>query len=101
MKLDLAQMKAITKGVMDVTEENGAFVFHRLNDAQMGIYQPNTGGWRRSQALASVHLEFETDATMLSFTAVNGWNSTAVRYFYFDLWVDDKIGRASCRERVL
>ena len=91
MKLDLAQMKAITKGVMDVTEENGAFVFHRLNDAQKGIYQPNTGGWRRSQALASVHLDFETDATMLSFTAVNGWNSTAVRYFYFDLWVDDNM----------
>ena len=91
MKLDLAQMKAITKGVMGVTEENGVFVFHRLNDAQMSIYKPNSGGWRRSQALASVHLDLETDAAMLSFTAVNGWNSTAVRYFYFDLWVDDKL----------
>ena len=91
MKLELAQMKAITKGVMEVTEENGAFVFHRLNAAQKSIYKPNTGGWRRSQALASVHLDFETDATMLSFTAVNGWNSTAVRYFYFDLWVDDNL----------
>lgn len=91
MKLDLAQMKAITKGVMDITEENGAFVFHRLNEAQKSIYRPNTGGWRRSQALASVHLDFETDATMLSFTAVNGWNSTGVRYFYFDLWVDGKM----------
>lgn len=91
MKLELAQMKAITKGVMEVTEENGVFVFHRLNGAQMGIYQPNTGGWRRSHALASVHLDFETDATMLSFTAVNGWNSTAVRYFYFDLWVNGRM----------
>ena len=91
MKLDLAQMKAIAKGVMDVTEENGAFVFHRLNKAQMGIYKPNTGGWRRAQALASVHLDLETDADMLSFTAVNGWNSTGVRYFYFDLWVDGKM----------
>ena len=90
MKLDLEQMKAITKGVMDVTEEGGVFVFHRVSEAQMAIYKPNTGGWRRSQALASVHLDFETDATMLSFTAVNGWNSTAVRYFYFDLWVEDK-----------
>lgn len=91
MKLDLTQMKAITKGVMDVTEENGAFVFHRVNDAQMSIYGANTGGWRRSQALASVHLDFETDATMLSFTAVNGWNSTGVRNFYFDLWVNGKM----------
>ena len=91
MNLDLAQMKAITKGVMGLTENNGVFVFRRVSDAQMRIYQPNTGGWRRSQALASVHLDFETDATMLSFTAVNGWNSTGVRYFYFDLWVDDKM----------
>ena len=46
MKLDLAQMKVITKGVMEVTEETGAFVFHRLNDAQMSIYKPNSGGRR-------------------------------------------------------
>ena len=91
MKLDLAQMKVITKGVMEVTEETGAFVFHRLNAAQKSIYKPNTGGWRRSQALASVLLDMETDATELSFEAVNAWNSTAVRNYFFDLWVDDKM----------
>ena len=46
MKLNLEQMKAITKGVMEVTEEQGVFVFHRLSDAQMSIYKPNSGGRR-------------------------------------------------------
>lgn len=54
----------------------------------MAIYKPNTGGWRRSQALASAVLDFETDASAVRLEAVNGWNSTAVRYFYFDLYVD-------------
>ena len=95
MKLDLAQMKSIAKGVMDVTEENGVFTLHRMSQAQRSIYQPNTGGWRRSQSSASVLLDFETDATCLRFEAVNGWNSTAVRNFYFDLWVDDAL---SCHD---
>lgn len=90
MKLTLEQMKAVTKGVVEVTEQDGVFVFHRLNAAQIGIYKPNTGGWRRSQALASVVLDFETDATMLRYEAVNAWNSTAMRSYYFDLWVDER-----------
>jgi len=78
MKLDLLKMKAITKGVMEVTEENGVFVFHRLNDAQMRIYASDVDAWQRCQALASVLLDFETDATELNYEAVNAWNSTAV-----------------------
>lgn len=91
MKLDLEQIRAVTKGVMDVTEENGVFTFHRLNGAQMSVYQPNTGMWRRSQALASVVLDFETDARELKYEAVNAWNSTGVRNYYFDLYVDDQL----------
>lgn len=91
MKLDLSQMKAITKGVMEVREEKGVFSFHRINDAQRSIYEPDTGAWRRSQALASVHLDFETDASCLRFTSVNSWNSTGVRNFFFDLYVDEKL----------
>lgn len=91
MKLNLEQMKAITKGVMDVTEEQGVFVFHRLSDAQMGIYPPNSDEWVRGFSVASVLLDFETDATELNYEAVNAWNSTAVRHYFFDLWVDDKM----------
>lgn len=68
MKLNLEQIKAITKGAVEVTEEDGRFYFFRFTAAQRELY-----GQLRPQynekvlATAGVRLSMETDSDFLAF----------------------------------
>lgn len=70
MKLTFEQIKACAKGVMEVTEENGAAVFHRFSEAQRAVYacSPNEKFSYTVEMSASVTLDFYTDADAICLT---------------------------------
>lgn len=86
MKLNLEQIKAITKGAVEVTEENGCFRFFRFTPAQRELY-----GQLRPQynekvlATAGVRLSLETDAEFIGFDYCLKTGSSRP-YGFFDVY---------------
>lgn len=67
MELNLQQLKAITSGVLDITEGQDGFEFFRFTPEQRQMYsQKNEGFGYKSHASSGVRLSFETDSTSLN-----------------------------------
>lgn len=89
MTLDFEILGTLVHGAMVAENRGGKLFLSRFTEKHKTIYQPNTGGDRRSQSLASVHLDFMTDAAELTLHYTNAWNSTSRPFFFFDLWEND------------
>lgn len=68
MKLNLDQLKAITNGAVEVTEENGCFHFYRFTKIQQELYGELRPQYNEKVlATAGVRLGLETDSEYLAF----------------------------------
>lgn len=95
MKLDFEQIKSITTGIAEVTQQGGGFYFSRFTKEQQYIYQQYSIPRGRSLhtrclATAGVRLRFRTDSTRLGL-AVEVAKCTSRVYFSFDVFVDGKL----------
>lgn len=91
MKLSLNDIKSITLGTVKITENDGAFSFYRLTDAQLDYYERTTERYFiRGQQTASVLMDFTTDAENISFHyTVSG--SAGKPFYFFDIYEDDML----------
>ena len=88
MIFDEKLVKAVTKGVLSVTNEDGWFGFERLLPGQAAEFT-RKGYGSQVPCAAGVSLCFRTDARTLSFSyRVSG--AVSRMFFYFDLLVDGK-----------
>lgn len=86
MKLNLEQIKAITKGAVEVTEEKGWFHFHRFTSAQRELYRSLRPQFNdKILATAGIRLSFETDSEFLRFDYILRIGSSR-HYGYFDVY---------------
>ncbi len=95
MKFNAETLRPYVKGCMEVAEENGAIAFHRFTEEQKTVY-PETGvGLKRTRNITGIRLEFNTDATKLTFTSINNLKSASVSEirFCFDVEVNGALVR--------
>lgn len=86
MKLNLEQIKAITRGAVEVTEENGCFRFYRFTAAQRELYGTLRPQFEEKvRATAGVRLSMETDSDLLRFDYCLKTGSSRP-YGYFDVY---------------
>lgn len=88
MKLTLDDVKKITSGALEIEESDGVFTFHRFEAAAREYYSATTPQYYgKSQASASIRLDFITDSNKFDadFAVTYGSSRT---YYYFDLYVD-------------
>ena len=88
MKLTLDDVKKITAGALEITEEGGEFVFYRFEAKAREHYNGGSAGLRlKSKATSSIRLDFMTDSNKFEadFSADYGSSRT---YYYFDVCVD-------------
>jgi len=89
MKLDLEQVKAISRGYFNVTEENGVFEFHRFTPKAEQYYletSPNDF-FKKTVATSGINFDFYTDSTVFEFDFSSGV-TCGRRFYYFDTYVD-------------
>ena len=89
MKLNLEQIREITRGVTRVEEIDGSFRFFRFTEAQAQFYLDAgfTGFYDKTNGTAGVRWAFSTDATSISFDfALQVGSSRA--FAWFDVYVD-------------
>ena len=90
MKLDLEQIRSITKGAADVREEDGYFRFFRFTSTQSLSYKNDGLGdfHMKTYATSGVRFAFVTDAKNITFDYRTSIGSS--RYYgYFDVYVND------------
>jgi Lysophospholipase L1 and related esterases len=88
MELCLAQLKSITNGAIDVTEENGEYRFHRFTEKQTKEYGVKENLKIRCACPAGVSLDFETDSDFFQVQYSLKF-STGRPFFHFDFYVND------------
>ena len=92
MKADLELIEKLTRGAVNVTEENGAAVFHRFTDEQRNVYVSNADYLLRTKADSCIRLEFITDAE--SFGMSGRVEAASSRKFcFFDIYVNGALVR--------
>ena len=84
MKLSFEQIKSVTTGAVDVTEENGYVNFYRMSAAQLAVYAPENKKniyipHLKARATAGVCLKFATNSASLK---ISGTTIHAGRGFY-------------------
>lgn len=92
MKLNLEQIKKITKGVVCVEEKNNEFVFHRFTREQEYLYSmknPIPDLYEMAISTAGVKLEFKTNSTQL-FVTISAEFAITRSFFSLDVLVDGK-----------
>lgn len=85
MKLNLAQIRAVTEGAAKITEETGAFRFFRFTDAETAVIQ-NTNVF----CPAGVQMEFRTDASALRLEGEVHPHHPVRSYYAFDVFADGR-----------
>ena len=87
MKLGLDDLRAITRGVVDVTEENGVFSFFRFTKAQAEAYAAagHRDFYEKTFASADVRFAFATDAEVMAFDYRFARGSSR-EFGYFDVY---------------
>ena len=89
MKLTLDDIKRITSGALEITEDNGVFSFCRFEQKAKEYYENcgNNGFRLKSRASSSMRLDFMTNSDKfdVDFTVDYGSSRT---YYYFDVCVD-------------
>lgn len=89
MKLNLQQLKEITWGVEQITEEKGAFWFNRFTEKETQLYLAKPDLYLRAKTTAGVQMEFTTDARELFLQVTNPEEPNYHGFFAFDILVDD------------
>lgn len=89
MKLTLNDVKKITAGALEITENNGVFGFCRFEkDAQNYYENCGNNGYRlKSKASASIRLDFMTDSDKFDTDFAVDYGSSRT-YYYFDVCID-------------
>ncbi len=88
MKLTLDEVKKITSGALEITECDGIFTFHRFEKDAREYYSTTTPQYYgKSQASASIRLDFMTDSNKFDADFAVTYGSSR-SYYYFDLCVD-------------
>ena len=88
MVLTVDQIRAATRGAT-VTEEDGAFAFHRFAPAQELHFDEHDR--LRAKSTAGVRLEFLTDSETVGFSFTDAWLSCNRGFFYADLLIDGNL----------
>lgn len=90
MRLTLEQMKAITWGVVDVTEGEYGFEFFRFTPEQQAMYKAKREDFGyKSLASSGVRLCFKTDSRSLSLKVLIG-KARARSFFALEVFVNGK-----------
>ena len=89
MKLELSQVKEITRGAAQVYEENGEIIFRRFTDEETNTYRIYRDDVyrRKTYTTAGIRLAFVTDSKEMSFgyrLTEHPWRP----FGYFDVTVD-------------
>ncbi len=92
MNLNLEQIKSVTFGAVDITENDGEFSFFRFTKEQTKIYpkyRPSDYD-ERSLTTAGIRFSFVTDSSMFSFDSSHNREWSAA-YSYFDVYVNGSL----------
>ena len=90
MKLDLSQIKSITKGAVRITEENGTYNFHRFTEEQEEMYKERSADYyKKTFATAGVKFLFETDSKFIKLTGTV-LSGSSRKYYSIDVFVNGK-----------
>ena len=93
MRLTLENIKSITRGALEIREENGSFFFERYTEEQKNFYKdilPRS--YVRTVACASIILDFYTDSRTLSLDyEIDQLNMVVDDFLFFDVWEDDRM----------
>jgi len=88
MKLTLEDVKKITAGALDITEDEGLFTFRRFEAKAMEHYAgASTGFCLKSKASSSIRLDFMTNSDRFDTDFSVNYGSSRT-YYYFDVCVD-------------
>lgn len=90
MKLNIAQVREITKGAVRVTEERDGFHFYRFTKEQEELYNSvNKDFYKKTFSTAGIRLTLKTDSRTLFLKTITSKSSSRT-YFSFDVFVDGK-----------
>lgn len=87
MNLSLDQIKLITKGIINIEENEGFLFFSRFTKNQIEVYKHNPDFYMKTKATAGVRFDFITDSKNLSFDYKVERGSSR-NFCYFDIYVD-------------
>ena len=102
MKADLALIRRLIHGAVEIKEENGGIQMSRFTPAEREVYRKNASYTVRTFAASGMRLEFRTDAR--SFAWCGEASAASSRHFYyFDVAVNGvlchHVGFESCQEQ--
>ena len=88
MKLTLEDVKKITAGALEITENDGTFTFCRFEKEAMDHYAgASTGFCLKSKASSSIRLDFITNSDKFDTDFSVNYGSSRT-YYYFDVCID-------------
>ena len=102
MKADLALIRKLIHGAVEIKEENDKIQLSRFTPAEREVYRENTSYTVRTFAASGMRLEFRTDARSFAFSGSAVPASSRV-FYYFDVAVNGvlchHVGFESCQEQ--
>ena len=102
MKADLALIRRLIHGAVEIEEENGRIRMSRFTPAEREVYRKNTSYTVRTFAASGMRLEFHTDARSFAWYGTAAPGSSRV-FYYFDVAVNGvlchHVGFESCQEQ--
>ena len=102
MKADLALIRKLIHGAVEIEEENGRIWMSRFTPAEREVYRQNASYTVRTFAASGMRLEFRTDARSFAFSGSAAPASSRV-FYYFDVAVNGvlchHVGFESCQEQ--
>ncbi|MBE7053167.1 MAG: SGNH/GDSL hydrolase family protein [Ruminococcaceae bacterium] len=91
MKLNLAKIKEITLGAVNIKEENSCFYFDRFTNEQKELYKKtNENFYMKTFSTSGIKFSFKTDSKSL-FLKIKTQKGSSRTYFSVDVFIDGKI----------
>ena len=91
MKLNIEQIRKITRGAVRIEEEQDGVHFYRFTKAQEELYRSVSDDFfKKSYATAGVRMEFLTNSKTLEMK-INVSSGSSRTYFAFDVFVDGEL----------
>ena len=89
MELNLAQLRTITLGALDIREEDGGFLFSRMTPEQTAAFTRADAEFAlKCGATSGIRLDFYTDSPILALRWADAVITSARTFCYFDVLVD-------------
>lgn len=89
MKLTFEQIKSITQGAVNITEENGQINFFRFTEEEQKMYE-GTDFYRKTFSTSGVQLNFRTDGDAINLK-IETSPSTSRAFFSLDIFANGKL----------